>query len=105
MKNNKADFFSEVLTSGFEPKPYAKQRVQILLQEKISPSLHSPIRWALLLVSFLLVIGVGLYLHKPEQNKTFGHTALYAYNYLEAQNFGETSPRGLETRENYIHFE
>ena len=105
MKNNKSEI-SALLSRGFEPKNNAKVRVKMALQQKVTtPKLH--LKWAMVLGIILLFIGLGFY-NKNTETRYLGPNAVHAifnYDYLTGQNFGESGPRGLEVNENYIHFQ
>ena len=104
MKNNK-NTISALLSRGFEPKNNAKVRIKTVLEQKIAAPKFN-LRTALVLGSILLFVGLGIYTKNTEA-EYLGPNAAYSVvdsNYLTAQNFGESGPRGLETNPNYIHF-
>ena len=103
MKNNNT--ISALLSKGFEPKNNAKARIKIALEQKAAAP-KMKLRWALVLGGILLLIGLGVY-KKNTEVRYMGPNAGYAvfnYDYLTGQNFGESGPRGLETLPGHIHF-
>ena len=105
MKNNK-NKISVLFSRGFEPKNNAKARIKMALQQKVNAPKFN-LRWALVLGGILLLIGLGVYTKNTEV-QYLGPSAGYAvfnYDNLTGQNFGESGPRGLEASQNYIHFQ
>ena len=105
MKNNK-NTIPALLSRGFEPKNNAKERIKMVLQQKIeAPKMN--FKLALVLGGILLLIGLGVFTRNTE-TQYLGPNATYSIvnnDFLTGQNFGESGPRGLETNHNYVHFQ
>ena len=105
MKNNK-NKISVLLSRGFEPKNNAKARIKMALQQKVNAPKFNW-RPALVVGSILLLVGLGIFA-RCNKASYLGPNAGYAvfnYDNLTGQSFGESGPRGLEATQNYIHFQ
>lgn len=105
MKNNK-NKISVLFSRGFEPKNNAKTRIKMALQQKVeAPRMN--LRWVLVLGGILLLIGLSVY-KKNTEVQYLGPAAMvsiFGENSFTGQNYGESGPRGLETNQNYVHFQ
>ena len=102
MKHN--DTLNTVLSSGFQPRAGAKERVKFALQEKLHRRSYGRLRWALAVGSLLVLLGIGLQVRQPHPTELLGPAGLHATNMYVSQQFGECGPRGLESQPNYVHF-
>ena len=97
--------FQTVLSSGFQPRTGAKERVRAALFERVKRPAPYRLSWALAVGSSLVLLGLCLYMFRPYQVELLGPNDFYASNIHAAQDFGECGPLGLETKTDHINFQ